>query len=234
MRVELQPAFILHHRPYRNSSLLLEVLTREYGRIGLIAKGVRTVRGGGQNKRSLLQPFRALLLSYSGKNDLQVLAGVEARRSVFGLSGVALFSGFYINELLMRLLHRHDPHENVFNLYAYTLEGLGGNSSIEPLLRRFEYVLLNELGYGIPLSCDAVSHKMISETGYYHYSNDVGFTARDESVSGREIFSGRCIRAISEQRFDDPDCLGEMKRLMRLVLNHYLGDKPLKSRELFR
>lgn len=233
MRIELQAAFVLHHKAYRNSSLLLDILTRDYGRIGLVAKGVRATRRAEQHKRALLQPFRALLVSYSGKSELQTLIGVESQQQMFVLQGKALFSGFYINELLMRLMHQHDPHENLFDLYRDTLQALQNGLSIEPLLRRFEYALLQELGYGIPLACDGISHEAILGNQCYRYDVDHGFILQATFTSESEVFSGRCLQAMSGQQFDHPEYSKDMKRLMRLVLSRYLGSKPLKSRELF-
>ena len=145
MRVKLQPAWVLHSRPYRDSSALLEILSAEYGRMGLIGRGTRR-RSRGGSESALLQPFAPLLLSFSGRGELRTLTGVEAAGAALTLRGERLFSGMYINELLVRLLHRDDPHPRLFALYGQALEALSEHDPVDGILRRFELVLLDELG----------------------------------------------------------------------------------------
>ena len=155
MRVQLQPAFVLHSRPYRDSSALLEVLTSEFGRISLVAKGARrSVRG--RSNGAILQPFIPLLLSFSGRAELKTVTGSEVAGDVVSLKGERLFSGIYLNELLIRLLHRNDTHPNLFIAYADAIATLGGERSMDDTLRQFEFILLEELGYG----CSCLTRRM--------------------------------------------------------------------------
>ncbi|MEP5568378.1 MAG: DNA repair protein RecO, partial [Halioglobus sp.] len=150
MRVSLQPTYILHSRPYRDTSLILEVLCAEHGRISLVSKGARRRTKGGSNA-ALLQPFVPLLLSFSGRSEMKTLTHVEAAGVAPQLRGERLFSGMYMNELLMRLLHRHDPHPQLFAAYGAALGELADAAPVEATLRRFELGLLEELGYGFSL-----------------------------------------------------------------------------------
>lgn len=148
VRTVLQPAFVLHARPYRDTSLLVELLTAERGRLTVLARGVRNQRS---RFNGLLVPFSPLLVSFSGKTDLQVLRQVEANGLSYNLRGNMLLSGFYLNELLIRLLQRHEPHPNVYQAYQYTLNVLADTVQPEPALRLFEKYLLVDIGYGLQL-----------------------------------------------------------------------------------
>ncbi len=238
MQVNLQPAFILHRRPYRDSSLLLEVLTAEHGRLGLIARGARRQTRKG-SPGLVLQPFAPLLLSFRGRNELRTLGASELAGTPVPLQGERLFSGLYLNELLMRLLHRFDPHPRLFALYASTLERLGRTDPgrtdpAESLLRRFELGLLDELGYCIDLARDAVSGEPVLADGWYSYHPDQGMVEQSLSVQeGHPAYAGKDLLRIAAGEFG-----GEMrapsKRLLRQILATHLGGEPLRSRELFR
>ena len=178
MRVNLQPAYILHSRPYRDSSVLLEVLTAEQGRISLVARGARRKTRGGSGG-ALLQPFIPLLLSFSGRTELKNLNATEAAGRPFALPGERLFSGLYLNELLVRLLHRHDPHPHLFAAYGATLGALARDDEIDDVLRRFEFALLGELGYGFELNLDGASGEAVLPECWYHYHPDHGLIAGD-------------------------------------------------------
>ena len=233
MRVSLQPSWILHRRPYRDSSMLLEVLTAEQGRISLVARGARRkTRGGSGN--ALLQPFIPLLLSFSGRTDLKNLNASEAAGRPLMLGGERMFSGLYLNELLVRLLHRYDPHPQLFAAYASTLGALPGSDEIDDVLRRFEFALLGELGYGFDLDMDGRSGEAVLPEAWYHYHPDHGLVARGPQADpAQPAFRGAELLAIPSN-----DSTGEArptaKRLLRLVLALQLGDAPLRSRDLFR
>lgn len=237
MRAVLQPAYIIHARAYRNTSLLLDVFTRDYGLIGAVARGARRPY---DERRVLLQPLTALQVSFSGRGELVTLTQVErADPGIFttggspALSGRSLYSGLYLNELLQRLLHRHDPHEGVFEAYHEAVESLGASPGRpEPVLRRFELTLLRELGYGLQLP-PAGGDEPLDPDGWYRYDIERGPVAESLASPEAPRISGRALAALEAGRFDDADCAGEIKNLMRYVLAHYLGAKPLKSRELF-
>jgi DNA repair protein RecO (recombination protein O) len=233
MRVNLQPSYILHSRPYRDSSALLEVLTAEYGRISLVARGSRRKSRGGSTS-ALLQAFTPLLLSFSGRGDLKNLTATEPVGSALRLRGERLFSGMYVNELLVRLLHRHDPHPQLFAAYGQTLEALAGNAALDTVLRHFEFTLLHELGYSIDLNVDGRSGEPVQEGLWYHYHADFGLLLQDAIAdSSQPAFAGTDLLAMAAGEFGGPARL-TAKRLLRQALAMQLGGAPLKSRDLFR
>lgn len=231
MRITLQPAYILHARPYRDTSALLEVFTREYGRLGLVARGAR---GAKSKLRGVLQPFRPVLLSWLGRGDLGTLTDAEAHGTSLTLGGRALLSGYYLNELVQRLTHRHDPHPVLFDAYQETLPCLNDEPQMERVLRLFEKRLLQELGYGLVLDHDVESGAPLAAEAVYHYHLERGpVLTRTEAPRGL-LLHGSSLLSLAQDELHDESSLRECKRLMRAVLALYLGDKPLMSRELFR
>jgi len=232
MRVNLQPAYVLHRRPYRDSSMLLEVLTAEHGRISLVARGARRKsRGGGG---ALLQPFIPLLLSFSGRTELKNLNATEAAGRPLVLVGERMFSGLYLNELMVRMLHRYDPHPQLFAAYAATVDALARGDQIDDALRRFEFALLTELGYGFELELDGRSGEAVLPQAWYHYHPDHGLVASGPVADAAQpAFRGADLLAIAANDFSGA-AGPTAKRLLRLVLALHLGDTPLRSRELFR
>jgi DNA repair protein RecO (recombination protein O) len=233
MRIALQPAFILHHRPYRETSLLLDVLTQDYGRISLISRGVRSRRSP---LKALLQPFNSLLLSWQGKTELMMLTGAEALRMPFQLRGDCLLSGFYLNELLVRLLQKHDPTPQLYTVYLNTLVELQASQLQQKTLRLFEKKLLEEIGYGLELTVDVSTDMPIAADNRYKYYPEQGFelyTEDDSNVPISMVFSGKSLLALAKEQLDDPECLRDAKRLMRIAFAPLLGSQPLYSRKLF-
>ena len=165
MRVETQPAFVLHSRRYRDTSLILELWTEDYGRVAAVARGAR--KPGRRVQQIYMQPFVPLLVSWTGKGSLKTLAAREVLGQAVELSGACLYSGMYINELLVRLLPHEDPHPELYYRYRDVLRTLATAADLEPVLRSFELALLDELGYGIELSLDAESGEPIERTGHY-------------------------------------------------------------------
>lgn len=230
-RVQLQPAFVLHARPYSDTSLLLEIWSRDYGRCGLIARGARRAKS---RTAGLLQPFNSLSLSWSGRGELPSLVGVESRPRSAGLTGNRLLSGLYINELLYRLCERHDPHPALFDAYEYALVGLAGPNDEAAALRRFEKALLMHVGYGLDLERDCETGAAIDPQSHYIYLADGGArltygTARS-SRQGVEI-SGLALLALASDDYSDVALCIQIKRLMRFVLDFHLGGRPLLSRQ---
>ncbi len=233
MRVNLQPAYILHSRPYRDSSLLLEVLTAEHGRLSLVARGARRRTRGG-SVAVLLQPFSPLLLGFSGRSELKNLNATEAAGRPQLLRGQRMFSGLYLNELLVRLLHRHDPHPQLFAAYASTLDALASDGELDDILRRFEFSLLVELGYGFDLRVDGDTGEALLPQAWYHYHPDHGLVARGPVADPNQpAFRGDDLLAIAGNDFSGA-ARTTAKRLLRLALAMQLGDAPLRSRELFK
>jgi DNA repair protein RecO (recombination protein O) len=233
MRVNLQPAYVIHSRPYRDSSALLDVFTAEYGRIGLVAKGTRRPSRKGSGA-ALLQPFIPLLVSFSGRTELKTLVATEPAQGRFTLFNERVFSGMYMNELLVRLLHRNDAHPALFSAYDQALKALAGTEVVDTVLRRFEYQLLDELGYQFDLGTDGASGQPVLATNVYHYERGVGLVADYEGVeSGGGVYAGSELLAMASGDFGG-SARAAAKRLLREALAEHLGDAPLRSRELFR
>ncbi|GAB6041630.1 DNA repair protein RecO [Endothiovibrio diazotrophicus] len=228
-RVALQPGYVLHHRPYRDTSLLLEVFSREFGRVGLVARGARS---GRSRLAALLQPFRPLLLSWSAKGELGTLTAAEADGVVAAPEGAALISGFYLNELLIRLVGRNDPMERLYGQYTLALHRLALGEG-EAALRLFEAELLQEVGYGLILDHDGVGEPIVAERRYCYSleSGPVAVEAVSDDLPGPRLH-GATLTGLANGELDTRG-LTEAKRLMRVALAPHLGDRPLKSRELF-
>jgi DNA repair protein RecO (recombination protein O) len=228
-RVTLEPSYVLHARPYQESSLLLEVYAREHGRLGLVARGARGARSRWKN---LLQPFRPLLLSWSLRGELGTLTAAEQVAAPPALTGEALFCGLYANELLMRFLQRGDPHPGLFERYRTMLAALAAGQPTEPILRVFEYRLLNAAGFGLQLERDADSGEALSAEAWYRYLPDRGPVRRDLAESTDELVSGAALLALES---GEPAAahLRELKALMRRLIRHHLGDRAIQSQQLF-
>jgi len=227
---ELIPACILHRRDYRNTSLLLELFTPQQGRLPAIAKGVKTARS---HRAALLQPFSPLLVSLSGRGEIQSLGQAEAEGRAYRLIGDRRYCGFYINELMMRLLERRDPYPGLYAFYLQTLERLTSQDAPDQCLRDFEIQLMNELGYGLLLDQTADTGEPVEPDLTYHYVIEQGPLRRGMGPADHQIH-GRTLLCLHNRQLLDETGASEAKRLMRRVLAHYLGDKPLKSRELFQ
>lgn len=229
-RVSLQPAFVLHHRPYRDTSALLEIFTPEFGRVGLVARGLRSAKS---RLQGVVQPFRPLLVSWSGRGELATLTGCEANGALVRLDGARVLSGFYLNELLLRLLHRHDPHPALFECYAQTLHLLQQPDMEQRALRIFEKHLLREIGYALMLDHEAESGVPIEPGQAYNYHLERGPLRYRAGVSAGIRMQGSSLLALLHETLHDTASLRESKHLMRAALGLYLGSKPLQSRELY-
>jgi len=235
MRAQQQRAFVLHARNYSETSLLLEVFSAQHGRIGLIAKGARRPQS---RQRALLKPFQPLLVGWSGRGELMVLTGAEPDGPDCGLHGAAVYCGFYVNELLMRLLHRDDPHERLYESYRAALAALADDSRREATLRIFEKHLLRDIGYGLVLDRDVNDGAAIADDALYDYIPERGPVriAHPElhtKIHGVRLH-GISLRALEREALVDARVLRETKLLMRTLLAPHLGDRPLQSRQLFR
>lgn len=230
---ELQAAFILHTRPYRNTSLLIDFFTQTDGRVTAISRGARSPNS---KIKGILQAFTPLLINFTGSSDLMTLSTVEPNGMHLSLTGKALVSGFYLNEILMRLIMRFDAYPGLFEQYYMTLNELASQSFSPCILRRFEMALLDELGYGLHLSHDADSGETIKAQNHYLYTAGYGLRQVMLGASHRNdraVFMGASLQAIHQQDFSDASVLTDSKRLMRIALAPLLGNKPIKSREMF-
>lgn len=233
MRVQQQAAYILHARDYSETSLTLEVFSARFGRLGLLAKGARRPSS---RVRGLLKPFQPLLLSWTGRGELPILTAAEPDGESPMLGGAALYCGFYLNELLVRLLHRHDPHETLYGAYREALASLAGYDNTESVLRRFEQRLLSEIGYGLVLDRDADSSAVIDAQAWYDYIPERGPVQVQDPDPTRiqgVLLRGASLIALAQNELIGAETLRDAKRLMRAMLARYLGDQPLHSRKLF-
>lgn len=221
--VYLQPAFILQHRPYRETSLLLDMFTRDHGIVTVLAKGVRKEKS---RLAGLLLPFSCLNISYLDKHELKVLTQAEFVNR-YPLQRLALYCGFYLNELVQQFLHKHDPHPQVFNDYQQCLDNLQDAGLIEQSLRYFELALLEEAGYGIQLDIDSRSGLAIDRQQRYRLIAAEGIEA---DASGR--ISGHTLRALADRAPLQGAALSEAKWLLRQMLDLHLQGRRLKSRDV--
>lgn len=230
MRVSLQPSFVLHTRPYRNTSLLVELFTQQYGRVSAIA---RSARGPKSRYKGCLQPFVPLLVSWSGREELMQLGAVELQSMPYLLNGKALLSGFYLNELLIRLVGLYEECSTLFIDYQKALESLSQNKDLQISLRLFEKQLLASLGYGLILDKDSQGKPIRTECWYQWLPNSgLSLLELYSSQKLAPIFCGRSLLALHQERWENGELLQDAKHFMRLIIKHYLGSKVLKSREL--
>jgi DNA repair protein RecO (recombination protein O) len=229
---QLQAAYILHTRPYRDTSLLIDAFTVLQGRVNLIAKGARGIRGKKSRFKGSLQAFMPLLLSFRGKTDLMNLLNAEPNPiPIPHLTGKLLVCGLYLNELLIRLLYRYDPYPQLFKAYQTTLCSLSDNPAIA--LRLFEKKLLAELGYALYLDKESLTHQALLPHQFYQFIPSQGLVVcLNKSISRQCIFSGTSLLATHHESWDTPIDLLDAKRLFRLALNYLLEGKAIRSREL--
>lgn len=227
--MELTSAFVLHHRPFRETSLLVDALTRDYGRISLVARGMRQPR---KRQANVLQLFQPLWLSWYGYGELLTLGQAETADSAFRLVGKASLCGLYMNELLVRLLPIQEAEPAIYDAYETALHDLQQGEPEQVVLRLFEKRLLTHIGYGLVLTHEADSQTLIEDDVNYHYLPDSG--PKKQLNSGKTpSIKGRSLRHLHEETGFDDASLKEIKTMMRTVINFYLGGRPLHSRQLF-
>jgi len=235
--IELQPAYLLHSRPFRDTSLILDFLTPDYGRISAISRGARSARS---KSKSLLQPFTPVLISLSGKSELKTLRNIELRRPLHSLKGERLFSAMYMNEIIARLFQAHEADPAFFLEYEAALDALTGAAYPEPVLRHFELTLLEALGYGVDFSTEAHTHEPLQADRWYYFQEESGFIrvqdegARgDAGVSSHQLYAGQDLLCIQDRDFSAPSTRRTAKLVIRGILGNHLGPTPLRSRSLF-
>jgi DNA repair protein RecO (recombination protein O) len=221
-RVDFDPAWLLSQKPYRETSLLLEAFSAGHGRIGLVARGARGPRS---KLRGLLQPFTPLLLSWSESGELGTLTGAEAAGPPPVLPGERLFHGWYLNELLLKLLQRHDPHPGLYRDYTAALAELGGEAA-EAALRVFEKRLLAELGYALPLDQE------LDVGQAYRFDLEQG--ALPAAGRGAEAYAGASLIALRDERLETREALRDARKLLHAALERQLGGRALESRRQLR
>ena len=230
-RVDLDPAFVLHTRSWRETSLLVEALSRNHGRLGLIARGARRPKSA---VRGLLQPFTPLLLSWRGRGELATLTGAESDGAAQPLAGSAAIVGFYVNELVLRFLHRHDPEPVLFGHYRAALGAIAHAEDPEPALRIFEKRLLQAAGYALELEREARSGRAIEPDGRYRYTAGAGPEPWSDETGPGVCVSGSTLLALARETLAERRALREAKRLLRSVIDEHCGGRALASRALWR
>ncbi|WP_392551607.1 DNA repair protein RecO [Orbus wheelerorum] len=225
---EWQRAFVLHNRPYSESSLLVDLFVESKGRITVIAKGARRKSSA---LKGILQPFTPLIVQYGGNGEVKTLRQVEAISLSLPLFHYALYSGFYLNELVHRVIVSESDSTPLFQAYLDGLQQLAKGIEPEKVLRKFELTLLEYLGYHIDfMHCFATGEEIIDDM-YYQYHPEQGFIS--SMMQNSNSYNGRELRAFADRNFDNVACLKAAKRFTRLALKPYVGVKPFKSRELF-
>ncbi|MDD5176966.1 MAG: DNA repair protein RecO [Sterolibacterium sp.] len=234
-RIDGQEAYILHAYAYSETSLILDIFSRDHGRLPLLARGARRPRTA---LRGVLQAFHPLELGWFGAGEVRTLAKAEWLGGMPLLGGTALMLGYYLNELLLKLVPREDAHVSLFEAYAATLQALGETGSVVPAghLRQFEKTLLRELGYGLALERETLTGEALLPDRKYHYLIERGpvmtsFSDGDQYRSPAIL--GKTLLDLARDDYTDPRTLAESKLLMRMLLNHYLAGQALQSRRVF-
>ena len=233
MRVDGEVGFVLHTMPYRETSLLVDLLTVHHGRIRCVAKGYRKPNKKGISRA--LFPYTEHHFSWQGRGDLKTLTQADAIHAPVFLANACLFTGLYVNELFYRLLHEHDPHEYLFQQYKKFIDQLSLGRPEEQQLRDLEMCLLEELGYGLVLDVDAVDGHPLMSDKLYNYIPDQGLVAcLNQSKIAPGVYQGSDIMAFTAREFDQVSVTRMAKQLLRSVIDFYLGGQKLHSRELYR
>ena len=228
-KVTEQPAFVLHSYPHRETSLIIDVLTRDHGRLALVAKGAKRPHSA---LRGVLQTFQPLALSWSGKSEVRTLTGAEWVGGMLPLAGDALLCGFYVNELLVKFCAREDSHPQLFNHYVLTLSRLAHGEPALQVLRSFERVLLRETGYAMALDKTIERKPVIAEKKYVFDPERGVREASDDLPSQWPVIAGQTLLDMERDDYSRPQTAAQSKMLMRFLLNVYLGGTPLATRQI--
>ena len=233
-----QTVYVLHTYPFKETSLVVELFSQQFGRIAAVAKGARRPHSA---MRGMLQSFQMLSGAWSGKNELKTLHSLDWNAGLSLLKGEALMCGFYMNELLLRLLPREDAHETLFEYYTNTInvlsnmQALDNGAELASTLRRFELKLLQEMGYAVPLLQDENDAEILADKTY-RYEAEYGACDLNGSKIGTQKngvqLSGKTMLDMARDDYADAATQSQSKQLMRYLLAHYLGDKPLHTRQL--
>lgn len=222
---------VLHRRPFRENSQIIECFTREHGRMAFMLKSGRSRKG---SLTDLVQPFQPLLLLWRGQGELPLLSHAEADGPPILLQGTALKCAFYLNELLLYLTQRDDPHPEIYTIYVQTLTLLHEGSSLEWTLRLFERDLLEALGYGIECGCEAELGRELESELVYSYHPEQGAVVDHGQAPASVKVHGQTLLALHQGVCENERVRQESKQLLRFILQHHLGNRRLKSRELFK
>lgn len=230
LRVEQQPAFVLHTYPWRETSLIAEALSRDHGRVALVARGAKRRTS---QLRGLLSPFSALSLSWSGRGEVKTLLRAEWTGGLVPLRGDALLAGFYLNELVVRLLARSDAHPMLFGAYVQALKALAGDGArLDAALRGFEVELLRETGHLPALDVCADGEAIVAEARY-RVEPERGLV-RVERESEALCIGGATALAMAAGDFELPVVAGEAQAMLRSIIRYHLDGRPLNTRRILQ
>lgn len=230
-RIHLQPCWILHRRDFRDSSQIIEVLSRDHGRVGLVARGVKRPKS---RLRGVLQPFAPVFVSWVAGRELATMSGAEPGAGApLRLTDTRLMSGFYINELVLRLTHRFDPQPDVFERYGHCLAELAGDGAPAATLRGFELDLLEALGFGLNLTREAVTGAPVKAGRYYDFVVDEGPHEAGEG-GGADAVPGEVLLAMAGRDWHDADVRRTARRLLARAIDLQLDGRPLHTRRVLR
>lgn len=231
MKVELTPCYILHRRDYSESSLILEVFSREHGRINLIAKGAKRNKKQQGINHSLYQKYN---MSWVSKSELGTLTDIELVSLSGSLKPEFMMSGFYMNEIMLRLLHKHESHPELFDSYDTAINRLINEAPEQIVLRYYEKTLLQSLGYGVILDHEVETGENLNAEKDYYYKFDFGPSLKFGSTDSGVTISGKTLLELDAETLFDSKNINEAKMLLRSILDQHLGERPLASRDLYQ
>jgi DNA repair protein RecO (recombination protein O) len=231
MKVELTPCYILHRRDYSETSLILEVFSREQGRVNLIAKGVKRNKKQQGESFNLYQQYN---ISWTAKSELGTLTDIEFIASSRALKPELMMTGFYMNEIMLRLLHKHEPHPELFDSYETSINELINGASEQIILRYYEKTLLQSLGYGVILDHEVETGGSLEHDKNYFYKFDYGPVSKNENKDLGVSVSGKTLLELDNETLSEQKNINEAKALLRTILDQHLGNKPLASKSLYQ
>ena len=230
--IEGEPAYLIHQRPYSETSQIINLFSRHYGRVDVIAKGSKRPKS---KFKSFLQPFSPILVSWSGRSQLKTLRSVDiSSRKQPNVTGKHLMSAFYLNELILNFLTTADPYPDLFDTYSLAIENLSNADSSEIILREFEIELLTEIGYAINFQTEAMSSKKIEPNQSYRFIAEEGFVSSIASSARDALIKGSVIHAIDQRDFSDPETLRTAKRIARESIKYHLSGKELNTKKVVK
>jgi len=233
VKTDSEVGFVIHTKPYRETSLLVDLFTKNYGRVRCVAKGYRKPNKKGVTRA--LFPYTEHQFSWQGRGDLKTLTQADATHSPLFLQSECLFTGLYVNELFYRLLHEYDPHEHLYDQYQQYFAHMSSGQLSEVKLRQLEMCLLEELGYGLAIDTEAESGESLDADKFYKYIPERGLVeCSNQSKATPGVFRGSDLMALSESEFDRKSVILAAKQLLRSVIDFYLDGRKLHSRELYR
>ena len=230
-QVQQEPAYVLHRRPFRETSLLVDLLTLNHGKVSVVARGANSTRSA---LKAQLQPFQPLMVDWTGRADLKTLIHTDTRPGVQLGHGKALYSGFYLNELLQKLLSPFDPAQELFAAYIEALDQLAsGDGDVEPVLRQFEMALADSLGYGFAWDEATDIGQPVQDGQRYCYDPQQGILATPVEHTRLRGLPGQALLALASGDLHNPEARRVAKQVMRSLTDFLLQGKPLNSRALF-